>query len=374
MTEKAPGPIFRAAIAGCGSVSSEYLADLRDNPDVQVVALCDILPERARTRAAEFGIPAHFGSVDEMLVGADFSLLVNTTSMPAHGAVNRAGLQAGKDVWSEKPFAATLEEARDLMRLADERGARLYAAPTTVTSPAFRCMAETLHSGRIGPVYAARAWYGHGGPGWGPWFYQKGGGAMFDLAVYNITTLTGLLGPARAVTALMGSAIPTREVEGVTVQVEADDNVALLMDHGGCVFSCVQSGFVYGPYAQELSVEIVGVGGSVSLLGWDWLPRGVALRPSDGPRELLTQGTEGYSWRQGVSHLAACRAAGVEPAMTLEHAYHVLEVMLAARESSDSGRRMAVSSTFQWPIYQTDGAAGIPAAPPATLDPDRHNR
>src|SRR5438270_637506 len=83
-----------------------------------------------------------------------------------------------------------------------------------------------------GRVHAAHGRDGHGGPSWGPWFYRKGGGSLFDLGVYNITTLTGLLGPARGVVALSGVAVPERVVEGERVRVEADDNVMLLMDHG----------------------------------------------------------------------------------------------------------------------------------------------
>src|SRR5205823_13764929 len=146
-------------------------------------------------------------------------------------------------VFCEKPIATSLREGQLLLDQAQAHGVRLFGAPNAVTSPAFRCLAEIVASGEIGRVHAAHGRYGHGGPSWGPWFYRKGGGSLFDLGVYNITTLTGLLGPARGVVALSGIAVPERIVEGERVQVEADDNIMLLMDHGDAVFSCVQTGF-----------------------------------------------------------------------------------------------------------------------------------
>ncbi len=69
-------------------------------------------------------------------------------------------------------------------------------------------------AGEIGGLLSARARYGWAGPGWGRWFYEPGGGALFDLGVYNVTSLCGFFGPARRVTAMTGVAIPERIVDG----------------------------------------------------------------------------------------------------------------------------------------------------------------
>lgn len=211
-------------------------------------------------------------------------------------------------------------------------------------------MAELLAQKAVGDVYVARAWYGHGGPGWGPWFYQKGGGCLFDLGVYNITTLTGLLGPAKSVTALMGTAIKERFVEGQHVKVEADDNAIVLMDHGNSVFSCVMTGFVYGPYHEERTIELVGTKGSINMLGWDWHPKGVEVWDTEtGAWKVVCEDQKGYNWNQGGSYLARCLATGEKPLMTAEHAFHVLEVMLAAQQSAETGQRVEVHSQFPTP-------------------------
>ncbi len=342
---------IRVGVAGCGSVSEHYLADMRSSEFVELVAVCDIVPERAERRAAEFGVPAAFASADEMLAGADFDLFVNLTAMPAHYPLNLLALRAGKHVHSEKPFASTLEQGRTLMQEARSRNLQLTGAPNVVMSPAFRCIQDILASGEIGTVHAAHGRYGHPGPSWGPWFYGEGGGTVFDLAVYNLTFLTGLLGPARSVMAQMCTAIPERDIEAEHVVVKAEDNAMILLDHGAAVLSSVMSGFVYGRCHDERTIELIGTKGCVNLLGWDWDTHGVEVAsPETDGFEVDCDDSEDYRWDRCGSMAAEWIATGRKPPMAIEHAYHVLEVMLAAKESAATGRRIAVESTFAWPV------------------------
>jgi predicted dehydrogenase len=251
----------------------------------------------------------------------------------------------------EKPIATVLEEGRMLLQTASDKGVKLFGAPNVVTSPAFRAIAEVIASGEIGKIHAACARYGHSGPTWGPWFYKKGGGSLFDLGVYNITTLTGLLGPAKAVVAMTGTAIPEREIEGQVVQVEADDNVMITMDHGDAVFSSVQTGFVYRVQREERTIDFVATRGGVNLLGYDWEPNGIEVwTEATEEWEVRCEDQGDYGWESGGSYLAEKLAKGELALMTSEHAFHVLEVMLAAHESSRTGRRVEIDSRFPWPI------------------------
>ena len=338
----------RIAVAGCGSVSGHYLAHLRNCPQGEVVGACDVIESRFRERMAEFGIPHGFGLVDEMFSTLDFDLLLNLTSMPAHYAINKAALLARKHVFSEKPFADTYAQGRGLLELARENGVRLWAAPNVVTSPQFRFMAENVAKGTIGKVFAAHACYGHSGPSWGPWFYKEGGGCLHDLGVYNLTTLTGLLGPAIGVVALMGTAVPERTIEREHVTVTADDNVMLLLDHGQGVFSHVQSGFVYRTPNDDRTIELIGDHGSMNLLGWDWGPKGVQIRlECESSWQTRCTAAQGYTWEAGAVHAVECLVSDTPGLMSAEHALHVVEIMAAARESAKTGRRIEVKSKFQ---------------------------
>ena len=347
----------RVGIVGCGNVSEWYIGDMAKSPFVELVSVADALPERAKVRAEQFGVPHVYGGVDEMLAGVTFDLLVNLTAMQQHYDINKKALEAGVAVWSEKPLGTTREQGKELLALAKAKNIPFYAAPVVVMSPAFACLAEIIHSGEVGKVVAAHGCYGHGGPEWGPWFYQSGAGSLFDLGVYNVTLLTGLLGPAQNVTAMMGTVIPERVVEGEKVQVEADDNTFVLIDHGDSILSCVQTGFTFADRESKISdplatVDFRGTQGGIKLLGYDWMPHGVAVQSArTNGWEVRCADQQGYGWERGVSYIAEALVTGTRPRMTAEHAYHVLDVMISAHESGKEGRRVRVESRFAWPLH-----------------------
>src|SRR3954469_11269588 len=242
----APPRKIRTAVIGCGSVSGSYLPVLTKCPFVEVVSVCDIKPERAKRRAETFKIAHQYPHIDQLLAGEPFDFMITLTDMQEHEHLNRQALQAGKHVWSEKPIANTLAAGQELLKLSREKGVRLWGAPITVQSPQFAFMAKQLAAGKLGRVAAAHADYGHEGPGWSAFFYEKGGGSMPDLAVYNLTSLTGLLGPVKSLSAMVSIVTPERTVSDKgTIKVSEEDNAMVLMSHGNGVISHVQSGFNY---------------------------------------------------------------------------------------------------------------------------------
>lgn len=354
-----PAKKVKVAVIGCGSVSGQYLPNLAKCPFAEVVSVCDIKPDRAEKRGQQFNVPNRYPHIDQLLAGVPFDLLVNLTDMQEHEHLNRQAVEAGKHVWSEKPLANSLQAGQALLELSKKKGTRLWGAPIPVMSPQFAFMAKQLAAGALGRVAAAHADYGHEGPGWSAFFYEKGGGSMPDLAVYNLTTLTGLLGPARSVTAMLSVVTPTRKVgDKGEITVVAEDNAMVLMDHGGGVISHTQSGFNYfNPHGHDGSKEarhtigIVGSKGAMGMVGYDWAPAGVDVATEGQPkfrREAADKG--GYVWQMGASLAAECLATGKDFLVTPEHALHVLEVIQAARESQDTGRRVALRSTFKWPV------------------------
>lgn len=359
LAKSAPQKKIRVALIGCGSVSGQYLPHLSKSPYVDIVSVCDIIPERAQKRAAEFKVPNHFPHIDKLLAGPDFDLLVNCTDMQEHGRLNKQALNAGKNVWSEKPMANTYKEGKALLELAKTKKLRIWGAPAVVNSPQFAWMSKALREGKLGKISCAHAHYGHTGPTWSAFFYEKLGGSLPDLGVYNIATLTGLLGPAKQVTAMTSIVTPERTVDNKgKIKVEAEDNAMLLMDHGNGIISHVQCGFNYfDPYGHEgkgqerPSIQIWGTHGNMSLIGYDWAPHGVDLVTHDheAPQRMVPDpGT--YVWQQGASVISESMVNGTEPLINVEHALHVLEIIEATRASGDTGRKIKLESTFRWPI------------------------
>jgi predicted dehydrogenase len=355
----APKKRTRVGIIGCGSVSGVYLPHLMKCPFAEVVSTCDIIPERAENRAKEHNIPNHYPHIDKMLAGVEFDLLVNTTDMQEHEHINREAIAAGKHIWSEKPIANTLAAGQAILQQAKDKGVRIWGAPVVVTSPQFAFMAKALNAGKLGRVASAHADYGHTGPTWSSFFYEKGGGSMPDLGVYNLTSLTGLLGPAKSVMAMVSIVTPTRKIDRKgEIKVTEEDNAMVTLDHGNGVLSHVQCGFnFFNPHGHEgkketrHTITIWGSEGMLGLIGYDWEPLGVDLATKDNPiADRQASDAEGYVWQQGASMVCECLATGKEPLFTPEHALHVVDIMVAARKSQETGRRIDLTSTFKWPV------------------------
>lgn len=353
---------IKVAVIGCGSVSTQYLPHLSKSEYVELVSTCDIIPERASKAAAQYGIKNHYPSIEKQLAGVPFDLLVNLTNMQEHGRLNKIALQANKNVWSEKPMATTYREGRELVDLANKKGIRIWGAPAVVNSPQFAFMAKAINEGKLGHVAAAHAHYGHMGPEWSAFFYEKDGGSMPDLAVYNIATLTGLLGPVKSVVAMLNIITPTRKVENRPneIKVEAEDNAMILMEHASGALSHVQSGFNYfDPYGHggtgqdKPTISMWGTKGNMHMIGYDWKPFGVDMATVDHEETArYATDTGSYVWQEGASVISESLANAKEPLIAAEHSLHVLEIIEAARKSQATGTRIKLESVFKYPVVK----------------------
>ena len=351
---------IRVAIIGCGSVSNRYIPHLQSSPSIEIVSLCDIRHERAVAQNVQYKVKAAtYADIDSLLKGVPFDMMVTLTDMQKHGELNKKALLAGKHVWSEKPMANIYAEGKALLELANRKKLKLWGAPAVVNSPQFAFMSRCIREGKLGRVASAHGQYGHTGPGWSSFFYEKNGGSMPDLGVYNMATLTGLLGPAKSVMAMLSIVNPERIIdEKGKIKVEEEDNAHVLMDHGNGIISHVMCGFNYfDPHGHEAkgqqlhSIQIFGDKGNMRLIGYDWETNGVILDDSwDRPGQLHEKETGGYMWQEGATKVAESIVHKTEPLINVEHALHVLEIIEAARKSSANGMRIPLISTFKWPV------------------------
>lgn len=359
--QEKPQNKLRVAIIGCGSVSNRYIPHLQASAHIRIVSLCDRKYQRAVDQNQQYKVDAvTYPTLEAQLKGVPFDMLVNLTDMQEHGRLNRQALLAGKHVWSEKPMANTYAEGKALLDLARSKNLRIWGAPAVVNSPQFAFMNNAIREGKLGKLAAAHGQYGHTGPGWSAFFYEKGGGSMPDLGVYNMATLTGLLGPAKSIMAMTSIVKKERTVDDKgKIMVEAEDNAHVLMDHGNGVISHVMCGFNYfDPHGHEAtrqtlhSIQIFGDAGNMRLIGYDWEPNGVVLDTSwTEPPELHQKSAEGYQWQEGATKVGEALVQHTEPLINAEHALHVLEIIEAARKSSSTGQKVLVKSRFQWPLF-----------------------
>lgn len=353
---------LRVALIGCGSVSNSYIPHLQKSSLIEIVSLCDIKYDRAVNQNKQYNVNAKtYPNIDAMLAGVPFDMMITTTDMQVHGALNKKALMGGKHVWSEKPMANTYAEGKALYDLARSKKLRIWGAPAVVNSPQFEYMSKAIQEGKLGKLASAHGQYGHTGPSWSAFFYEKLGGSMPDLGVYNMSTLTGLLGPAKSVMAMLSIVKPERTVDDKgKIKVEAEDNAHILMEHANNVLSHVMCGFnFFDPHGHQAgnqtlhSIQVFGDAGNMRLIGYDWETNGVIMDTSwDEPPKLVATDKGTYVWQQGATVVGESLMKGIEPRINAEHALHVLEVIEAARKSQETGMRIKLKSKFPWPIVK----------------------
>jgi predicted dehydrogenase len=342
-------------VIGCGSVFAGPYAAMIDGLSsrgrVRVSAVYDVDERKRRGAAARYDVDPELGGPGAVIAHDDVDVVLVLTSMNEHGALATEALGAGKHVLVEKPMATSLEQAGELVELARSAEGLLVCAPHIVLSPTFRAVHEAVRGGAVGRLLTARARYGWAGPWWGEWFYRSGGGSLFDLGVYNVTSLCALFGPARRVTAMVGVAIPERAVNGRTISVEADDNAHVLLDFGEARFAVVTTGFTMQKYRSP-AIEVYGNEGTIQLLGDDWAPEGWELwRNDDGAWRVHPESDPHWQWTDGLRHLVDCVETGRPTITRPEHAYHALEIMLAAQAAGRDGVARTVESGFPELVY-----------------------
>lgn len=345
---------LRVGVIGCGSVSQKYIPHLlslnHPTPRAEIVVLCDAIESKREEVRQRYGLTNFTTDYREVLTDPSVDVVLVLTSMQWHGKITKEALAADKHVLVEKPMSMSLDEAAEIVELARQSSRYLVCAPHVILSPTYQAMWRHIRRGNIGTVLTARGFYGWSGPTWGRWFYEPGGGPMFDLGVYNVTTLTGLIGPVKRITALSGIAVPNRIVDGRPMEVQTDDNAQLLLDFGNARFGVVTTGFTIQQYRVP-GIEIYGSEGTIQMIDEDWAPRGYELWQNSAGCWQVYNDRGGWPWTDGVRHLIESIKNQTPPLITPEHAYHVLEIMVKTMESGRTGKALAIESTFTPPVF-----------------------
>jgi predicted dehydrogenase len=353
---------IRLGVVGCGSVFwtpyMNVIERLCGQGRVEVTAVYDVDHEKRRMAAERLDVPADLPGDLAVCGHPEVDVVLVLTSMTEHARIARVALEAGKHVLVEKPVATSLADAEALLELAERAPGHLLCAPHILLSPTYRAMHARVLAGEVGGLLSARARYGWAGPDWGRWYYEPGGGALFDLGIYNVTSLCGFFGPARRVTAMSGIAIPERVVQGERIRVQAHDNAHVLIDFGDARYAVVTTGFTMQRYRSPC-IELYGTHGVLQMLGDDWAPEGYELWRNDKAAwEVYPESDPTWPWTDGLRHLVECLETGQEPVTRPEHAYHALEIILAAQAAGEDGRARDIASGFPAPDLARLGEVG----------------
>ncbi|MDX5349304.1 MAG: Gfo/Idh/MocA family oxidoreductase [Paracoccaceae bacterium] len=360
---------LKLGLIGAGNISASYLGRAPHFAGIRFVAVADMNHAAAEARAAEYGIEAR--SVDALLASSDIDLIVNLTIPAAHFDISKRALGAGKPVSSEKPYVLTLDEGRELARIAAERGLRVGSAPDTFLGTSHQLARHIVDSGAIGRVTSGTcAVMSSGMESWHPnpdFFFLKGGGPVLDLGPYYISNLVQLLGPVARVAALASTPGLTRTIgsgarKGQQVPVETPTTIhALLEFENGAVISFQSSWDVHQHDLQPMA--LYGTEGTLhvpdpnffdgklrvtnrvepaELPAWD--------HPLGPPNRKTNDGREVADYRAaGLAEMALAIAEGRPHRCNDELALHVVEVMTAILQSGEEGRFVPMTTTCARP-------------------------
>jgi predicted dehydrogenase len=347
----------KIAIVGCGNISDTYLQNCLAF-GLDVVACTDMDMNRAVAKAAQFGIEAR--ALSEVLSDPSIKLIVNLTPPLTHAEVSCAALEAGKHVYSEKPLATNRADGAKLQERAASKGLRIGCAPDTFLGAGLQTCRKLLDDGVIGEPVAVVAFFaGRGMEMWHPnphFFYQPGGGPMFDLGPYYLTALVSLLGPVRRLTGSARISFPERLITsqplaGTAIQVNTPTHVSGVLDFaGGTVGTVITSFDIWASNLPRL--EIYGSEGSLSLPDPNTFGGPVRVksaRDTEWQNLPLIQGHTENSRGLGVSEMVAAIRENRPHRASGEMAFHVLDLMQSFEESSTSGQHIEIRSRCERP-------------------------
>ena len=365
---------LRIGVLGAGSIGLRAalphisVGDYADR--VVLGAVCDTVPGRAAAAAEKFGVPQAFEDYSEMLANGDIDAVTIGTPLGLHYEQGVQAIEAGKHVHFNKTMTVTVAEADDLIARAARQGIKLVASPGQMINPLNQRIRRLVEDGALGQIVWAATGAGFGsyhekeGVRTGQdvlsnidpsWYWRKpGGGPLYDMTVYGLHTLTGVLGPARRLTALSGTAIKEREFKGSLVATGCDDNTLILVDFGDSLFA-----FVYGTATGTITEF-----GSPNFYGTTGVISGRKLngQPLDYPRReeaeklggtsILPHVTGAHQTMQeahvyeDIMQLVDLVREGTPTVATPEHARHVIDIIESGYRAAETGQAQELRTTF----------------------------
>ncbi|MBE7555685.1 MAG: Gfo/Idh/MocA family oxidoreductase [Anaerolineales bacterium] len=360
---------LKTAVIGCGNISSIYLENAAKWGILDLVACADLDLARAESQAAKFNVPRAL-PVADVLADPDIELIINLTIPAAHAEVGLAAVRAGKSVYNEKPLALSRADGQLMLREAQARGLRVGNAPDTFLGGGLQTCRQLIDAGEIGIPVAANAFMFIRGPeAWHPdpgFLYQVGAGPLFDMGPYYLTALVSILGPIRRVTGSARITYPERTIgsgpkEGQKIPVETPTHIAAILDFASGLVATLTTSFdvaVSAGAALNLYdiggalLEIQGTEGTLSLPDpntFDGPVRVRCLGEADWHEIPLTHAYTTNSRCLGVADMAYAIRTGRPHRANGDMAFHVLDVMHAVLEASETGRHIELTSTCQRP-------------------------
>jgi predicted dehydrogenase len=345
------------AVVGCGNISNQYLKNLTQFPDVQVLFCADIDEDRAKAQASAYDIPGS-GSVEQALDHPGVGLVVNLTTPAAHAEIAAAAVSASKHVWNEKPLTLDVAAGQHLLEQARAAGVRVGCAPDTVLGAGIQSARRLIAEGGIGaPLSALTLLQGPGPESWHPdpeFLFAKGAGPLFDLGPYYLSTLAAIFGPASRVAGVSRQAQKTRTVgsgpkQGAEFPVQVPTYTGALTEYEAG--QAAQLLFSWdSPLSRQGFIEITGTEATLAIPDPNRFDGDLRIRRADDSDWTVIPSAGARAGRgMGVVDMARAIVEGEPHRASGDMALHVLELMAKIDRSAATGQFESVETTFGAP-------------------------
>jgi len=352
-------------VVGAGAIGIRAALMHLSQPDLQdrvrLAAVCDPVPGRARAAAERYGVAAAYEAFEELLADPSVDAVTLCSPIGLHHEQGVAAIEAGKHVHFNKTLATAVAVCDDLIARAARRGVRLVASPGMMLMPFNRRIRKRILGGDIGQLTWAITGTSPGNyhlneefrkwddvltqvdPTW--YFRRPGGGPMYDVTVYCLHNLTGILGPAKRVAAMSGLVVPQREFRGKTIQCDMDDTTFLLVDFGNALFATVY-GAAFGSVTRGFHPNIYGTAGAV--VGTELKGEQLQLEGDHEPHVVGEHATmqENHVF-EDLMQLVDWVRDGVPSIANAEHARHVIDIIESGYRAAATGRVQDLRTTFE---------------------------
>ncbi|MCK5129925.1 MAG: Gfo/Idh/MocA family oxidoreductase [Clostridiales bacterium] len=351
-------------VVGCGDISKIYLENLMNVFSItEVKGCCDLIQERVAEKQGKYGFEVAYKSLDEMLQDDDIEIVVVLTQPLYHNSICLQVLEAGKHVYVEKPLSPNRKEGMIIKKLAESKGLLVCGAPDTFLGASIQTCRSMIEDGWIGnPIGVAANMKSHGTEAHHPdpeFYYQVGGGPMFDMGPYYLTTMINLLGPVASVAGSTAISFSERTITnhkrnkfGKKIKVEVPTHIAGIMNFESGAVGTIVTSFDIWRHNTPF-IEIYGTEGSLSIPDPNYF---------SGPQKLQVQRLiEGwydvplmYEYAEnsrglGIADMAVAIRTGRKPRANIDLLYHVVDIMEGFHDAAAQGKVLPIMSTCEKP-------------------------
>lgn len=345
--------MLKIGIIGCGKITEvRHAPEYAENPNCQLAAFFDVVPERAKALAEQYGGVA-YDSI-EALLAADVDAVSVCVANAYHAQTSIQALKAGKHVLCEKPMATTPEDCEAMVAAAKAAGKFLMIGQNQRLAKAHVKAREIIESGEMGKVITFETHFAHPGPeGWtgvrDSWFFDKkvaSFGVMADLGVHKTDLIHYLTGKKIVRTSAVLATLNKTFSDGRPITVD-DNAYAIYTMEDGVVGTMHVSWTNYGN--ENNSTKIYMEGGVLRM--YDDPKYSLIVEKRDGeviPYELdlLTSNKEqtsgGRTSTGVIDAFVESIITNTPPAISGESAMHAMKVVFANEQSAQLGKAVDV--------------------------------